>query len=170
MSKPSEPGTPARLVLAANTAGDLMAPNPLSISEKATVKEATAFLTEKGFSAAPVIDDAGRPVGVVSKTDIVVHAREKVEYLKPAPEYYQRSDLTAPSGEALGTGFQVENVDTTLVRDIMTPAVFAVTPETPARDFVEQILALNVHRLFVVDRAGVLVGVVSALDVLRQLR
>jgi predicted transcriptional regulator len=30
-------------------------------------------------------------------------------------------------------------------------------------------LALRVHRLFVVDRAGVLVGVISALDVLRRL-
>jgi predicted transcriptional regulator len=29
---------------------------------------------------------------------------------------------------------------------------------------------LKVHRLFVVDRAGVLIGVISALDVLRHLR
>jgi CBS domain-containing protein len=34
---------------------------------------------------------------------------------------------------------------------------------------VEKMLALNVRRLFVVDDAGVLVGVVSAFDVLRGL-
>jgi predicted transcriptional regulator len=31
-------------------------------------------------------------------------------------------------------------------------------------------LGLKVHRLFVVDAAGVLVGVISALDVLRHLQ
>jgi CBS-domain-containing membrane protein len=170
MPNQSESVVVTRLVLAADTAADLMAPNPLSISAQVTVKEATTFLTEKGFSAAPVIDDAGRPIGVVSKTDIVVHAREKVEYLAAAPDYHEDNDLTTPSGEALGSGFQVENVDTTLVRDIMTPTVFSVTPDTPAREVVAQILAMKVHRLFVVDRAGVLIGVVSALDVLRQLR
>jgi CBS-domain-containing membrane protein len=170
MSNAPEAATSGRLVLAADTARDLMAPNPVSISEKATVKEATVLLTEKGFSAAPVIDDAGRPVGVVSQTDIVIHARQKVEYLTPAPEYYERSDLATAANEPLRGGFQVENVDRTSVRDIMTPAVFSVTPETPASKVVEQVLALKVHRLFVVDRAGVLIGVISALDVLRHLR
>ena len=35
---------------------------------------------------------------------------------------------------------------------------------------VDDMVALKVHRLFVVDRRGVLVGVISALDVLRRLR
>jgi CBS domain-containing protein len=67
-------------------------------------------------------------------------------------------------------GLEVERMERTLVRDIMTRAVFSVTPETPAAAVVEQILTLNVHRLFVVDRLGVLIGVISALDVLRRLR
>ena len=33
----------------------------------------------------------------------------------------------------------------------------------------EEMVELKVHRLFVVDRTGTLVGVVSALDVLRRL-
>jgi hypothetical protein len=35
---------------------------------------------------------------------------------------------------------------------------------------VEDLLTLKVHRLFVTDAAGVLVGVISALDVVRRLR
>src|SRR5206468_2475387 len=127
-------------------------------------KEALALLTDKGFSAAPVIDQAGRPVGVLSRTDLLVHEREQVEPVKP-PETYERDEL----GRAVPAGFQVERVDEALVRDIMTPAVFSVTPETPARTVVSQLLGLNVHRLFVVDGAGVLVGVISTVDVLRRL-
>jgi CBS domain-containing protein len=51
----------------------------------------------------------------------------------------------------------------------MTPAVFCVHADTPAANVVGRMLALNVRRLFVVDDAGVLVGVVSAFDVLRGL-
>src|SRR5205807_1525839 len=48
------------------TARDLMSPNPRSIQGGATVPEVLAFLTDTGFSAAPVLDEAGRPVGVLS--------------------------------------------------------------------------------------------------------
>jgi CBS domain-containing protein len=160
---------PARLTLWAETAADLMTPNPVSIGVDETVKEATAFLTDKGFSAAPVIDDAGRPVGVLSRSDILVHDREKVEYVPSVPEYDEKTELTTRSGENLRTGFLVENVDRTRVRDIMTPVVFSVTPKTPVGTVVEEMLALKVHHLFVVGCDGVLVGVISALDVLRYL-
>ena len=83
----------SRLVLNANTAADLMTRNPVSINQKANVKEAVALLTKKGFSIAPVIDDAGRPVGVLSSSDILVHDREHVEHLVPAVENSQHRDV-----------------------------------------------------------------------------
>jgi CBS domain-containing protein len=159
-----------RMTLQAETAADLMTPNPVSLRGDATLKEALALLTDRGFSAAPVIDRAGRPVGVLSRSDILVHDREQVDYLKPRPEFYDRSELTLHSGERLPAGFQVENAERTCVSEIMTPAVFAVDPDTPAARVVQQMLGLKVHRLFVVDENGVLVGVISALDVLRNLQ
>ena len=89
--------------------------------------------------------------------------------LEPVPEYYDKGTLATATGENLGEGFQVEKADCVRVRDIMTPVVFSVTPETPARKVVEDMLALKVHRLFVVSSDGVLIGVVSALDVLKHL-
>ena len=52
---------------------------------------------------------------------------------------------------------------------MMTPAVFSVRLGTPAQQVIEQMVALNVHRLFVVDESDVVVGLVSALGVLRAL-
>jgi CBS domain-containing protein len=156
--------------LDAETAAQLMTPNPVSIHENASLREAINLLIDKGFSAAPVIDDAGRPVGVLSRADIIVHDRQRADYLGRSPEYHDQSDLTLDSGESLRKGFQVENADRTCVRDIMTPVVFSVSPTTASSKVVEDMVALKVHRLFVVDCSGVLVGVVSALDVLRHLR
>jgi CBS domain-containing protein len=157
------------LALRAATAEDLMTPNPLSVRDGATVREALAFLIDHGISAAPVIDRGGRPVGVLSRSDLVIHQRESVELLAEAPKYYDRSDLATREGEPLGEGFQVERPDPTCVRDLMTPVIFSVSPPTPAGKVVEQMVDLKVHRLFVVDENGVLVGVISALDVLRHL-
>lgn len=157
------------LRLHAANAGDLMVPNPISIRADANVREALVLLTDKGFSAAPVIDEAGRPVGVLSRGDLLVHDREKVDYLPPGPTYFYEQDLHTRRGQPM-EGFQVENVDLTTVRDIMTPAIFSVAPETPAAEVVRQMLALHVHRLFVVDDNGILIGVITAMDVLRHLR
>jgi CBS domain-containing protein len=53
--------------------------------------------------------------------------------------------------------------------DLMTPAVFSVAPETSALKVAEEMVRLNVHRLFVVNDDGLLIGVISALDLLRYL-
>jgi CBS domain-containing protein len=156
-------------MLSAPTAADLMTPNPASIGQDATVKEAAAFLSNRGFSAAPVGDHAGRPIGVLSRADIVIHYRHQPKDVPPVPDYYQRTDLATPSGEPLPGGSQEEGANQTRVRDIMTPVVFSVSAEAPARRVVGDMVGLRVHRLFVVDRSGVLVGVISALDVLRHL-
>jgi len=130
------------LKLQALTAADLMTSGPTSLSAAATVTEATEFLTARGFGAAVVIDEAGRAIGVVTKTDVLVHARQHKPGLEP---------------------------DDTPVTEFMTPAVFSVRPDTAAASVVEQLLVLNVHHLFVADPAGVIIGVISPIDVLRKL-
>jgi hypothetical protein len=98
----------AHLTLNADTAADLMTENPVSIHQNAYVKEAIALFVAKRISAAPVIDHAGRAVGVLSVSDIIVHDGETVDYLP-----VENAELTTADGEALGPGFLVEKVDTT---------------------------------------------------------
>jgi CBS domain-containing protein len=156
------------LTLKARTAADLMTVQVVSIPAAAPLREAVATLVDRGFSGAPVVNEAGRAVGVISLSDIVVHDRNSVAYARPVPEYYLNSDLRAQVGEDV-SGFQVEAVDRTLVRDVMTPVVCSVTPDTPARQVIEEMLLLRVHRLFVSDADGVLVGVVAMTNILRHL-
>jgi CBS domain-containing protein len=158
-----------RLAFRAETAGDLMTPNPVSIRDVATIPEAVALLTDHGFSAAPVIDQAGRPIGVLSRTDLLIHDREKGDYVPSHGDYYDRDDLAHQLG-ATSKGFEIVDVDRAMVRDLMTPVVFSLPLGTPVNEVIRQLLKLKVHRLFVIDKAGALVGVISALDVLRHLQ
>src|SRR5262249_12966522 len=110
-----EPRTP-RMILEATKAKELMWPEPVSIAETTTARDGVALLVDKAFSAAPVIDHAGRPVGVLSRADILVHDREQVHHLSP-PTYYRGSDLATE--KELSEGFQIEEVDRTLIKEIM---------------------------------------------------
>ncbi|MCX7699584.1 MAG: CBS domain-containing protein [Gemmataceae bacterium] len=157
--------TATRLILQADTAADLMSENPISLRADASVHEAIALMTDRGFAAAPVIDDTGRPIGVVSVTDILVHDREYARYLK--------SDATVTADlrdrSSLPDDMGIEIVDRTPISEIMTPAVFTIRPDAPASEVVRTMLARKVHHLFVADDSGVLVGVISMGDILRKL-
>lgn len=152
-----------RMELEADRAADLMTANPVSIRADASVREAMNMLTLRGISAAPVADPAGRPIGVISQTDLLIHERNRFAHRRPVPAYQ------VVCGESLDPLDPAAIDDPTLVRDVMTPAVFSVRPETAARVVVDEMLQLRVHRLFVVDHAGVLLGVISMTDVLRHL-
>jgi CBS domain-containing protein len=143
----------------------------VSIAANAAVKEAAAFLVDRGYSAAPLIGEAGHPVGVLSQSDIVIHNRAKIEYVSTSPNTLpQLAGLIRRSPEILPEGFEVVDVDRTQVRDITTLVVFSVAPEETVHKVTSDMLDYKVHRLFVVDSDGVLVGIISTIDVLRHLR
>ena len=143
------------------TAATMMKPNPRSISRNATVRETAEILHEHGLPIAPVIDDAGRPVGVVSRTDLL--------------DYWgrRRDRLTAlAAGETMTTSANLavySSGDELTVREIMTPVVFGVRMNAPIDAIVDKMAALEVRCLFVTDGDGVLVGTVSVFDVIRHL-
>jgi CBS domain-containing protein len=154
------------MTLDAETASDLMTPSPISLRRTATVHDAIVLLTDRAFDAAPVIDENGRAIGVVTVSDILVHDREYVRYLK-AGDMATRADLR--DANRLPSDFEIEVVDRTLVEEIMTPMIFTVTPRTLAPEIVHRMLDLRVHHLFVADDDGTLVGVISSCDILRRL-
>src|SRR5205823_3361848 len=121
---------------------DLMTRGPVSIEVTKTADEAAQLLTTRGIGAAIVIDAAGRPIGVVTKSDLLIHARA-------CPDK--------------------EGADRTLVRDLMTTTVFTVRMDTTAQSVIQQMLGLNVHHLFVQDTSGTMVGVISPVDILKKL-
>jgi CBS domain-containing protein len=107
----------------------------------------------------------------LSRTDLVRYDREKVDYAHGVPEEGGAFDPEAPPSRwAEREGFLEVQVDRTRVREIMTPVVFTVKPETSAAEVVRQMLERKVHRLFVADAGGVLIAVISMSDILQHLQ
>src|SRR4051794_39610387 len=124
------------------TARDLMTPNPVSLHGGATVPEVLAFLTDTGFSAAPVLDDAGRPVGRppgFGPPRVPAGGGGPVGgEARPVGVVYGRPRAAPPAD---GGG---------VVRAaaLMPPVVFSVPPGVPAREVAREMVRQNVHRLF----------------------
>src|SRR5262249_54337845 len=138
--------TANRLALLASTrARDLMVHDPMTVSGDAEVGQAISLLTEKASAAAAVVNQHGAPIGVVSRSDLLVHGKYQSAMVNNQVPHEQLR-----------------------VRDIMTPCVFAVSPDTTAKEVITELVAHNILQVFVVAEDKNLVGVIHALDVLRH--
>ena len=120
---------------------ELMQTNLKTISTDATVAEAEDALAEANVSALPVIDRYGRAVGVLSSREIL-----KAESACLTPE--MREWL----------------FDSTRVLEIMAAWPATIDPGAHVREAAQEMLYLNVQRLFV-EYEGALVGVISQTDI-----
>ncbi len=156
--------TTNRIALLAKTAEELMTINPLSLREHATIDEAIAFLGSRGFGGAPVINDAGKPLGFVSKTDLLRHAVDVWNGTASVAGYDGAELLRAP-----GRSHRAASGRPLTVGDIMRPALVVVPRNASIAQVIKRMLARRVQRVFVIDKTGALVGVISSLDALRAL-
>ena len=151
--------TTSMLNRAPQNARTLMTKNPVSINEHATLQEAAAFLSGRGISAVPVINDAGRPVGVLSRTDIIRFASTESHAPQLLGDFINEAvQLRVPTHRR-----------SVRVGQVMTPVVLSVDLDASLAELCEKMISGKVHRLFVTEADGTLVGVISALDVLRCL-
>jgi CIC family chloride channel protein len=122
---------------------ELMQTEVQTIPLDGVVNDAVVTLADSHISALPVVDRAGRMVGVISSTDILASEEEA-------------EDQTAR--ETLFEG--------TLVRDVMTPRPLTISPDADVKEAAQQMLYADVHRLFVTD-GDRLIGVISTSDIMR---
>jgi CBS domain-containing protein len=156
------------LTLGAKTAADLLVPNLVSVPVTATLPEAVTLLTEKRISAVPVLEN-GQPVGVLSLSDIVGHDCRKYAHLQTGSKHFPKNKFMLRPKETLSRSAPAAETEDVLVQDVMTPVVYSVAWDTPAGTVIDAMLSLGVHRLFVTDEEGGIIGVISTLDILRHL-
>jgi CBS domain-containing protein len=66
-----EPNDSLRDKLAARVVGEAMTAPPLTIGPEAPAHRAAARMVEEGINRLPVVDEAGRMVGIVTRADLV---------------------------------------------------------------------------------------------------
>ena len=121
------------------TAKDVMSETVLTIRDDLKLHQVAEMLAENEISGAPVLDDEGSLLGVVSLRDV---ARS----LDDPADNGGKPELS--------------------VRQIMTPIADTVAEDVPVAEIARTMVANKYHRM-VVTRQEKPVGIVSSMDLLR---
>jgi CBS domain-containing protein len=133
---------------------EVMTTDVICVREDLAVESLATLMLERNISAVPVVDAAGRPVGVASKTDLVRW-------------YHDDAGLGEVASPSLEPGMSERQIKTTTVGDLMMPLAFTLCEDAPVVYAATLMAVEGVHHLPIVSGTGTVVGIVSALDLVR---
>jgi CBS domain-containing protein len=128
--------------VAETSVAEVMTSHVLCVSPDVEIGSLASLLVERGISGVPVVNERGLPVGMVSKTDIVRHL-------------YENGETQAGDGATVG--------------DLMLPIAFTLLEGASLAHAASLMAWEGVHRIPICSDAGDVIGIVSALDVVRWL-
>jgi len=140
---------------------ELMNPDVVSARPGMTVAEVSNLLATRGISGAPVVDDSGRILGVVSQSDLVRETDRRTtlgesgRFFTDVDDYRDLANLPRDLSDAP-------------VESLMSKEVYTIPRDASAALGASIMRQRKIHRLFVTE-GGSLVGVVTSLDLLRVL-
>lgn len=133
---------------------DVMTRDVISVPASRPMPDAAGALTDAHISGAPVVNDQGQCVGVLSASDFVYRAAWAADAVRPNG---------AGARPAVADG-GARRPPTDLVASYMSPALHAVNVSRSLMDAARLMCLHHVHRLVVLDDGGKPAGVLTSLD------
>lgn len=132
----------------------------ITVPPEMPVRDAVRILIDRHISGLPVIDPAGRLVGIVTEADLL-YKEATPKPAEPLLRWFGRSlwleRLTGPYRKAEGR----------TVADVMTHNVITAGEETPVHALASRMVRFGVNRLPIVREDGTVAGIVTRADVLK---
>lgn len=137
-------------------AKDIMRGEVVSVPPETDVWDLARLFSTKGITGAPVVDKAGKLLGVVSQTDIIRHLKEVAKSADWLFDFYAEPEPDAgrPRGPSLTAG------------DLMTKDVITAEEDATVAELAHVMLSKRVHRL-IITRGGRISGIVTTMDLLK---
>jgi CBS domain-containing protein/PII-like signaling protein len=136
---------------------DAMTPNPQRVYPLTPTAEAVRMLLGADFHALPVVDEAERPVGIVTQGDLLARAGLPL-----------RPGLLGGVGEP-GIETLVGAMPALATGEVMSANPVTIGEDRPLTEAASQMLERKLKRLPVVDAQGKLVGMLARLDLFRAI-
>ncbi len=140
-------------------AKDIMHGDVMTIKKTLTVYEAVKIFIKKNISGAPVVDDRGKMVGILSEKDIFRAMYPKYD------DFYDDTNLRTNFDTIEGRFADITKLK---VRDVMTRDIIAVSPDTSLIKIGAIMLARKIHRVLVREK-GKPLGIITRRDVYRSI-
>ncbi|MFL5803205.1 MAG: DUF190 domain-containing protein [Roseiflexaceae bacterium] len=130
-------------------AADLMTANPATLPATTPLAQAAAVMADRHLKRLPVVDEQGRLIGMVSRSDLLKTVAEGLRQRPAEP-------LQLPAGAPATVG------------EIMLHEVPAVHAATPLAETLDRLLETEKRRVVVVDDARRVVGIITDGDVVER--
>jgi CBS domain-containing protein len=140
-------------------ASDIMSRDVATVTADTGIEDLCDLLRERQITGVPVVDAAGRLVGIVTKDDVLFRGRAGGSEPRQTPDIKQ----LFTSGFV---GFNQAGSGPSEVGQIMTRTVISAPEDATIEDLCRLMWDGKIHRIPIV-REAVLVGIVSALDLCR---
>ncbi len=152
--------------MAITTAASVMTDSVVSVSPESSLLDVLRLFVEENIHGAPVVDDAEEFVGVISTSDLLRAQEEERDTASVTSDYLRDLlEFSAPDWSGDLTDFQDRLAQRT-VAEVMTKGFVSVPPDAPVADVARCLRENQIHRVWVLEDAGRLCGVVSALDLM----
>ena len=139
-------------------AEEIMSTDVVTVHPKDSLHTVAKVLSDNNTSGAPVVDDIGRIVGIVSEHDIV-------NYLST----FDEKELEVVDSEGLPRLAQIYiQASAKPVEEVMITEVVYAKPETNIEELARLMTENNINRVPIVVK-GKMVGIVSRMDILHNI-
>jgi CBS domain-containing protein len=142
-------------------ARDVMVSPVITVRPSASVKEVAQILLTSHVSALPVVDDAGRLVGLVSEGDLMRRA-------DLGTQRHRAWWLAALFAEDEGLAREYVKAHGRKVSDVMTKRVITAAPDTSLNEIAGLLEKHSIKRVPIVED-GAIVGIVSRANLIQAL-
>jgi CBS domain-containing protein len=141
-------------------ARDVMVSPVITLKPSATVREAAKLFLERRISAAPVVEDQSKVVGIVSEGDLLHRVEAGTERQRP---WWLRALMSETN-----VAEDYIKAHARKVVDVMTRDVITVSPDTPLHEVAALLESKAIKRVPVVSN-GQLVGIVSRANLIQAI-
>ncbi len=142
---------------------DIMTQELIAVGPTTSLAALQQLFLRHGIAGAPVIDEKGQPIGMVTSTDLIDPGRRSNKVGQPI--YYR---LWRGTVRMVGISDEGEAPARGVVGDVMTPALVTIDRRATLREAVQLMAQSDIHHL-VVTEAGRARGVLTAMDCLKAM-
>lgn len=144
-------------------AEDIMTRDVITVREHDLISDVCKLFAEKNISGAPVVNDEGKLMGIISEGDLIY----KQKPFKP-PVFITLFDGMIPLNHKQFEE-DMKKMAGYRVSDMMTRNAITASPDTDVSELASIIIEKKVNRLPIVDVRGHVVGVVSRHDLVKAM-
>jgi CBS domain-containing protein len=149
-------------------ARDVMQGHVVTVGPDTPLLDVHRLFVEEEINGAPVVDETGKLLGVISSLDLLREVDREHESPSSDAIYFRDVlEYSAPDWAESSEDFQ-DRLTRLRVSDAMTPGGVTVAPDAPIEEVAKTLRSNRIHRVLVVER-GELVGLISTFDLVELL-